>query len=38
MALPYEKIVSMLRFELSKRRQIKRVVLIAKNKEVVEIQ
>ena len=38
MAIPYEKILSMLHFELSKRRQIKKVVLIAKNKEVIEIQ
>ena len=38
MALPYDNIIRMIRFELSKRRQVKKVVLITKKKEVVEIQ
>jgi len=36
--MPDETITKALRFELSKRQQIKRVVLITKNKEIVEIQ
>jgi len=38
MGLPFDSIVNLLRFELGKRRQIKKVVLITKNKEVIEIQ
>jgi len=36
--MPDNDIIKTLHFELSKRRQIKRVVLITKSKEIIEIQ